>query len=245
MPDPVRPITADATFRFACSPRVSCFNACCRDLQQVLTPYDVLCLKRFLDLTATDFLGRYTVTATGPGTGLPVVCLRFDPENDMACPFVTPDGCSVYPARPASCRTYPLARGLSRDRETGALTEHWALIREPHCRGFEGGREHTVKTWIDDQEITEHNRLNDMLIALIALKNRIHPGPLPPDVAGRLRTALYDLDAFRSDLFGNPRVPPEITAAADYESARDDDVALLRVAMQWAGTIIEQTRPPG
>ena len=46
--------------------------------------------------------------AYGTRTGLPVVSLRFNDSNDLACPFVTEAGCSVYPARPGSCRTYPL-----------------------------------------------------------------------------------------------------------------------------------------
>jgi Fe-S-cluster containining protein len=244
MQDPVRPLAPGTTFRFACTPRVPCFNACCRDLQQVLTPYDVLCLKRFLKLSASEFLRRYTIDATGPGTGLPVVSLRFNPDDDLACPFVTAHGCRVYPARPASCRTYPLARGLSRNRATGQLAEHWAVIREPHCRGFESRQTHTVGTWIDDQDIAEYNRFNDTLLDLITLKHRIHPGPLAPAIASRVRTALYDLDTFRREIFRNPDLPPEITASPDIARARDDDEVLLRIAMIWARFTIQETRRP-
>ena len=71
------------------------------DLNQVLTPYDVLCLKEFLDMPSGDFLETYTEESTGPGTGLPVVSLRFGDSDDLTCPFVTEAGCRVYPARPA------------------------------------------------------------------------------------------------------------------------------------------------
>ena len=242
MQDPIQPLAPGARFRFACSPQVSCFNACCRDLQQVLTPYDVLRLKRFLNISASEFLSRYAMDATGPGTGLPVVSLRFNPEADMACPFVTPSGCRVYAARPASCRTYPLARGLSRDRETGVLTEHWAVIREPHCLGFESSQEHTVTTWIDDQEIAEHNRMNDMLLELIAHKHRVHPGPLPPTVAKQIKTALYDLDTFRNDLFrSDTSLLPAIISSSDYALAQEDDTALIRLAFLWVRIAIGQS----
>ena len=39
------PLTADTAFSFDCSPAVPCFNACCRDLNQALSPYDILRLK--------------------------------------------------------------------------------------------------------------------------------------------------------------------------------------------------------
>lgn len=241
MHDPVRPLARDATFRFACSPDVACFNACCRDLQQVLTPYDVLCLKQFLRLSSSEFLKRFTAQATGPGTGLPVVCLHFDPEKDLVCPFVTPAGCSVYPARPASCRTYPLARGVSRNRVTGERIEHWAVIRESHCLGFRSDREQTVDAWVDDQKIAAHNRFNDMMLDLIARKNRMQPGPLTPAAAGRVYTALYDLDNFREVLFREADMPAAVAGMPAVEAAHDDDTALLRVAMAWVEATILTT----
>lgn len=218
------------TFCFSCSPRVPCFNACCRDLNQALTPYDVLCLKQYLAMTSTDFLNVYTQKSTGTGTGLPVVSLRFVDARDLACPFVTPEGCRVYPARPASCRTYPLARGVSRDRQTGALTEHWALIREPHCRGFEGGAPTTVDEWVADQQIADHNRMNDRMLELISQKNRLRPGVLPPSEAALVTTALYDLDAFRGRI---DEALADMPATGLSEQDLSDDVDLLCFAMDW------------
>jgi Fe-S-cluster containining protein len=233
MHDPLTPLAKNQTFCFSCSPEVACFNACCRDLNQVLTPYDVLCLKRFLNMSSGDFLDAYTNVSTGPGTGLPVVSLRFEDAADLACPFVSDAGCRVYPARPASCRTYPLARGVSRHRGTGDLTEHWALIREPHCRGFRNGRPQTVAEWIDDQQIAEHNRMNDMMLELISLKNRFRPGPLMPAEKNHVYTAKYDLDRFRDDWL--KKEGHMATAAGVRPPDRDqiEDKDLLVAAMDW------------
>ena len=229
----VAPLGKNQTFRFACSPQVTCFNACCRNLNQVLTPYDVLCLKQFLEMSSGDFLNRHTEESTGPATGLPVVSLRFSDADDLACPFVTDAGCHVYAARPASCRTYPLARGVSRDRKTGRLSEHWALIREPHCLGFKNGRRQTVDEWIDDQQISLHNHMNDRMLALISLKNRLRPGPLMPSETRRIYTALYDLDAFGNDPFyqDSGMSPSADTRPLDRPGTGDLD--LLLVAMDW------------
>ena len=228
----ISPLGKTQPFCFTCSPKVACFNACCRDLQQALTPYDVLCLKQFLALSSGDFLSAYTDASVGPETGLPVVSLRFRAADDLACPFVGESGCLVYPARPASCRTYPLARGIARDRQTGQLTEHWAMIREPHCLGFDAGETHTVGAWVKNQQIADHNRMNDKMLELISQKNRYRPGPLPPDEYRSVYIALYDLDRFRDrclrSLGSTPIVDPR-----DIERAGNDDVALLDVAITW------------
>jgi hypothetical protein len=56
------PISIDDTFKFSCSAKVPCFNECCQDLNQFLTPYDILCLKNHLGMTSGAFLERYTTT---------------------------------------------------------------------------------------------------------------------------------------------------------------------------------------
>lgn len=233
MQNPITPLKNRQAFCFSCSPQVACFNACCRDLNQVLTPYDVLCLKTFLNLSSGDFLATYTQESTGPETGLPVVSLRFGDSADRTCPFVTDAGCRVYPARPASCRTYPLARGVSRNRKTGRLTEHWALIREPHCLGFGNGHPQTVDEWIDDQQIATHNRMNDMMLELISLKNRFRPGPLLPSEQKKIYTALYDLDAFRAERFNKEGTGMDATDTCAPDRKHLGDADLLVVAMRW------------
>ena len=227
------PLAKHQPFRFSCSPHVICFNACCRNLIQALTPFDVLCLKQFLNLSSGDFLNRYTEASTGPGTGLPVVSLRFSDADDLTCPFVTDAGCRVYAARPASCRTYPLARGVSRDRDTGNLTEHWALIREPHCLGFKNGHRQTVDGWVDNQQIAAHNRMNDNMLALISLKNRFRPGPLMPTERKRIYAALYDLDTFADDPFYRDRMASPPADPRPLGRSGTSDLDLLLAAMDW------------
>ena len=238
MNDPISPLDKDQPFCFTCSPRVACFNACCRDLNQVLTPYDVLCLKHYLNLSSGEFLDTYTDAHTGPETGLPVISLRFKATDDLACPFVTDAGCSVYPARPASCRTYPLARGVSLNRETGRLTEHWAIIREPHCLGFNELCSHTVESWVADQQIATHNQMNDRMLELISLKNRYRPGVLGPADGNDVYTALYDLDTFREKAFNDKWTDGIDVDPHVIERAATHDLDLLMVAMAWVGQII-------
>ena len=60
------PLSLNHTFSFLCSERVPCFNECCKDLNQALTPYDILRLKKHMGLPSSSFLERYTSQHIGP-----------------------------------------------------------------------------------------------------------------------------------------------------------------------------------
>jgi Fe-S-cluster containining protein len=226
------PLDPDVPFQFACGPQVPCFNQCCRDLNQVLSPYDIYRLKRRLKMTSSDFLARYGCEHTGPQTGLPVVSLKAQTGKEHLCPFVTGAGCQVYSDRPASCRIYPLARAVVWRGVRDRLDEHFALLREPHCRGFAQTKRQTARQWIVAQEAVEYNYFNDLLMTIISLKNRQRLGPLTLRERQCFRMALYDLDGFRAYLQSrapaSERPPVEVL---------DDDLALLRFGHHW----LEQT----
>ena len=231
------PIDRDAAFPFACGPEVSCFNQCCRDLNQILYPYDILRLCRHLEWPSDRFLEQYTWTHDGPRTGLPVVGLRFDPARNLACPFVTAEGCRVYTDRPAACRLYPLARAVSRSDLDGGIKEHFALLREPHCQGHGAAVRQKVSEWIESQGLDDYHRMNDPMITLIRLRRRC-PGALSSGVRRRVRTALYDLDGFRRHLLAGPKDDPLTPSAAERAQLAEDDDALVRFAFQWVKSLI-------
>jgi Fe-S-cluster containining protein len=232
------PLSLKDTFRFSCSPDVSCFNACCRDLNQFLTPYDILRLKNHLGLSSGEFLEQYTSQHTGPDSGLPVVTLRPKDNNDRMCPFVSPGGCTVYENRPSSCRTYPLVRALSRSRQTGEVTEQFMVLREPHCLGFKEGKPQTVPQWIDEQDIAVYNEINDQMMQIISLKNRLVPGPLDLKSRHLFYIALYDLDNFRSQIKKNGLPDDFHIDSTTIDKAMEDDVVLLELGMKWVKRVI-------
>jgi Fe-S-cluster containining protein len=185
-----QPLGHDTPFRFHCGPDVTCFNRCCRNLNQFLYPYDVIRMARALGLSAGEFLARYTHRHVGPETGLPVISLKPQMPG-RRCPLVTAKGCRVYNDRPASCRLYPLARAVLRDPQTGSTEERFALIREDHCQGHCGGTQLDARRWIDNQGLSLYNCYNDPLLAVIAFKRHRHPQPLPPQVGDAIYDTLY------------------------------------------------------
>jgi hypothetical protein len=227
------PIALDEPFRFACSPEVTCFNECCRDLNQSLYPYDILRLKKGLGLSSSEFLKRYTNQHIGPESGLPIVALKTADAERLTCPFVTEKGCRVYLHRPSSCRTYPLVRAISRCRETGKIAERFMLLKEPHCLGFNEPKEQTVRQWLKDQDVEIYNHFNDHLMEIISLKNRLHPGPLDLKSRHLFTVALYDLDNFRTRIFENGLFDNFEMNPRKLETAGTDDTALLEFGIEW------------
>ena len=226
-------ISPDEPFRFACSKTVPCFNACCRDLNQFLTPYDILRLKNHFGMTSGDFLKRHCSRHTGPESGLPIVTLRPGAAPQLTCPYVTSTGCSVYANRPSSCRTYPLVRAISRSRETGIIIERFMVLKEPHCLGFNENKNQTVREWIEHQGLSEYNEHNDLLMDLISLKNKLRPDPLDEKSAHIFHLALYDLDSFRLEIFDNNLLDKLALEQDKLETIKTDDVALLKFGIEW------------
>jgi len=227
------PLSYHDTFMFSCSEQVSCFNECCKDLNQYLTPYDILRLKNHLGITSSLFLERCTSQHMGPESGLPIITLKTDPASELKCPFVTPSGCSVYEDRPSSCRIYPLVRAASRSRETGEIVEQYMLLKESHCLGFHQSQTQTVRDWIENQGLSIYNQLNDMLMDIISLKNILKPGPLDFKSGRLFHMACYDLDTFRLHIFERGILNDQKIDPGTLGLVKHDDVELLKLGLQW------------
>ncbi len=227
------PLSLDDTFRFSCSESLSCFNECCRDLNQFLYPYDILRLKNHLGLSSSRFLEKYTSQHTGPESGFPIITFQTNHASEFQCPFVTPSGCSVYKNRPSSCRMYPLARVLSRSRETGKITERYMMLKESHCLGLNQEKTRTVRRWLENQEVEIYNDANDMLMEIISLKNRLMPGPLDLKSRHLFNMACYDLDSFRFHIFEKGLLDDFILDSETLNAIEKDDLALLKIGFKW------------
>jgi uncharacterized protein len=232
MEENFKQLSPDDKFRFSCTSSLTCFNECCRDLNQYLTPYDILRLKNNLGITSGTFLKTYTSFHTGQETGLPVITLKTDPASGSICPFVSQSGCRVYKDRPSSCRSYPLARLASRNRKTGIISEYYVIIKEAHCLGFNNGKEQTVREWITEEDAEPYNRMNDMMMEIISLKNQLIPGEMDIKSEYLFRMALYDIDGFRAQIFSKG-IEQDNASNEDLIAGEKDDTALLRFAFTW------------
>ena len=234
LPEHFQPASADQEIAFACHPRVPCFTQCCRELDLTLTPYDVLRLKRRLQLTSGQFLDRYVIVEWGQECVLPTCYLTMVDDGQASCVFVGSQGCVVYDDRPGSCRAYPVGRGAARGSDS-MPAETLVLLREPHCRGFAeatGGQ--TVRAYLHSQGVEPYNRFNDALLPLVqhpAIQaNTFRPSRLQ---LNQYMLALYDLDQFRGEMVSgrvslqNPLGPLELAGLTG------DDEQLLLLGLRW------------
>ena len=221
-------LSEDEPFCFDCQSQVPCFNECCRDLNQFLTPYDIVRLKNYFKLSSFDFLKRYTTEHIGPQTGLPVITITPADRFVRICPFVTPSGCRVYENRPSSCRMYPVIRVVSRSRKDGKKEIRYALLKENHCLGFKQKRQLTVREWMDGQGLGPYNEANDLMMDIISLKNQTMPGPLKGHAQRLFYTICYDIDRLRESGGVAGRGTIEIP-----DAVKNDDEKLLRFGLNY------------
>ncbi|PIE56406.1 MAG: Fe-S oxidoreductase [Desulfobulbus propionicus] len=162
IPEERHSLQAGVPFAFHCHPDVSCFLTCCHKVKLHLLPYDVLRLKRRLDLPSAVFIRKYARIGEGAHPYFPGVLLNMSDAEGAPCPFLCDRGCSVYPDRPSACRTYPLERGVERQPLTGKVVSHWWVVQHPYCQGHGESRQQTLAQWQREQQLREFNRYNDL-----------------------------------------------------------------------------------
>ena len=241
-PDNVTRLCGGKRFSFGCHPGVPCFTECCRELDLVLTPYDVLRLCRELHMKPADFIDRYVVEELDDKGVFPVLYLGMVDDGRASCPFVGRDGCRVYNGRPGACRAYPVGRGATLD-ENGRTRALYVLVREEHCRGFAEKKEHTVAEWFSDQELDEYNRMNDEVLTLLQDDRVNREQPLSPGQREKFLLALYRLDEFR-DLVSAPGFLDDFVRSREERDAiLADDVSLLSFGIHWLKETLFADKP--
>lgn len=220
-------------FFFACYPDISCFTRCCQELKLGLTPYDILRLTRFLQLSSQDFIDQYTYQEADELYGYPRLYLRMDQETKK-CPFVSTRGCTVYHDRPGSCRLYPIGRATRKKMlPTPGVEEWYFLVREPHCRGFGEQKKWTVEEWMINQEVLEFNEYNDLWMEIITKPPRAQSEAEKEKKFQMFYLASYQLDDFKRFLFESPFLRRFDIPAKEIECLKRSKNELLRFSVKW------------
>jgi len=228
----------ETEIQFRCHKEISCFNACCKQADITLAPYDIIRLKQRLDKTSSEFLADHTVPFEMDRDGLPGVKLQTD--NDGACSFLTEEGCSVYEDRPAVCRYYPVAMLAMHLKDSATDEAHFSLVKESHCMGHKEDRTITIGDYRKEQEAEVYDEHNRGWLQLMLKKRSAGPSiGRPSSLSLQLFfMASYDQDRFRrfiaSDSFKNSYELADST----YEAIANDDIIAMEFGYQFLRQIL-------
>ncbi|NIO27709.1 MAG: YkgJ family cysteine cluster protein [Candidatus Latescibacteria bacterium] len=222
------------TFTFSCHPGISCFNKCCSDVNIFLSPYDVLRMRKRLEMKSSEFLKQYTLMPIHKEMKTPVVMLRMNDDEAKTCPFLSEGGCSIYSDRPWPCRMYPLGLAAQKDTPDGWRGERfYFLLQEEGCEGFEEPTKWTVGQWLDDQGVSEYDEWGEGFKELTLHKFFDDGGVLSPEKMHMFFTACYDLDKFREFVFGSTLLQRFEVDEDFVDEMSYNDETLLRFAFLW------------
>ncbi|MGC9017723.1 MAG: YkgJ family cysteine cluster protein [Caldimicrobium sp.] len=187
---------------FYCYKGIVCFNKCCYDVKLVLSPYDLLRLKRNLKISTSEFIERYGEFYIGEVTQLPVISINMNPY-DYSCPFLSePEGCKVYADRPSACRIYPLARYFA-ENEKGEKVELYKIIRETHCKGHYEKRPIKVREYLEEQGLPIYHHFNDLWGEVVLKRQKFSHIPLTGELLDLIYFMAYDLEELREEIKNN------------------------------------------
>ncbi|MDK9724782.1 MAG: YkgJ family cysteine cluster protein [Sterolibacteriaceae bacterium MAG5] len=238
---PVVPKMVDGShvIQFSCHKGIGCWNACCANIDISLTPYDILRLKKRLELSSAEFLTKYTFPYELDKDDIAGV--KFRPvEGGTACQFMTPEGCSVYEDRPTACRYYPVALLSMRKEGENFDTASYALVQEDHCKGHAVQRSLTIDEYRKEQGIDQYDELARGWRQLVLKKKSSGPTIGKPSLKSRqlFFMACYNLDQFRafvaSDAFGELFALP----VEEREKIVGDDVELMQFGFRFLRQVL-------
>ena len=227
-------LALQSKFRFRCHKGLGCFTRCCKGVDIILTPYDIIRLKNRLGISSEKFLARYTVLQLLEKTGLPVVILKLLDDQFASCPFVREGGCIIYTDRPTICRYYPLGiASLSCTADT-AGSDFYFMINDPNCLGFEQGSEWTIEPWRKDQGCDRYDEINadwsDLLVRMRSFPSKIR---LTDQSKQMFFLASYNIDKFRQVVFQSSFLARYHLDYETVQKMREDELSLLAFGLKW------------
>lgn len=234
------PLRKTDTFKFRCHGDLSCFNQCCRNLNLFLYPYDVLRLRKSLDMDSDRVLEAHVDVVLREGNHFPDVLLRMADNESQTCPFLSEAGCTVYTDRPDTCRTFPVEHGLLFKDRPGA-SEIVSFFRPPDfCQGQHEAQVLNLEGWADDQEAGTYNQMTVRWATIKALFQRDPWGPEGLNGAkGKMAfMAAYNIDRFRDFVFQSSFLKRYRVKKTLIKKLRTSDRELLLFGFEWIGHFV-------
>lgn len=226
-------LTRSDRMKFKCYPGIGCFTKCCSGIRINLTPYDIYRLKKRLGMSQHDFLLEYTVPGSIDGTPLPIVVLKMKGDEQRSCPFVTPDGCTVYTDRPVTCRYYPIGMAITKKHGKKTGDDFFIKIKEDHCLGHNESKDWTIDEWRADQESDLYDEMNNDWMEVVLKAKTLGMVEFSQKSLDLFFMVSSNLDMFRDFVFNSNflvsyEIDPDVV-----ERIREDELELLKFSLKW------------
>jgi Fe-S-cluster containining protein len=222
--------TLDSKIQFRCHPGVSCFTECCGNIKIVLTPYDILHIRKRLDMSAAEFLHTYTEPTYLEKTDFPGVVIKL--TDEQRCPFIKSkkEGCMIYSDRPSACRYYPVGMANFHEgaQENQATESFYFVVKEPHCKGFEEDKTWTIREWREDQGVDLRDQMNKGWMEIVMRRKSFgYQATLSEQAKRMFFMASTDTDQLRSFIFDSSFLKTYDVDQETLDKIKEDDVELL------------------
>lgn len=140
-------IGVDEPFRFHCT---MCGKCCINREDILLTPRDIYCMAKELQISPEELFKRYCETYIGHDSCMPIV--RLKPRGSIKrCPLLKDRKCSVHKAKPGVCAMFPIGRCVTVDPKSAKsanfkIGEIQYIFTNPGCG--DNAETHTVREWL-------------------------------------------------------------------------------------------------
>jgi len=222
-------------FSFKCHSELPCFNQCCRNLNLFLYPYDVIRLKKRLEISSDQFLDKYVDVVLRPSDFFPEVLLSMSENQNKTCIFLTDSGCSVYSDRPDTCRLFPMEKGILYGSETKKNKPIYFFRPPDFCKGHYEERKLTVKEWVKDQDAELHSKMTEKWADVRQLfqNNPWGREGAEGNKAKMAFMAAYNTDRFRDFIFNSTFLKRYKVKSDILNRIKEDETELLKFGFEW------------
>ena len=221
-------------FCFSCKKEYSCFNKCCTDINIFLTPYDVLRLRKRLNISSGEFLKKYTIQPFAKEQKLPVVILKLSDDDVKRCQFNKPEGCAVYEDRPWSCRMYPIGLASQKTKsEDIEGKEFYFKIKDEFCEGHTSDEEWTVDSWLKGEGVDPYEKYSSLYREIVLHTYFEKGNDLGPQKMEMFHTVFYNADKFRSFIFDSTFLKRFEVDDETIKAIKEDDLKLMEFGVKW------------
>lgn len=232
-PPPEKRLHLQDTFTFSCRRELPCFNSCCRNKHLPLTPYDVLRIRKTLEIDSDLFLAQYASYRLDKESGFPVISINMKSGPEKVCPFLSHRGCSIYEDRPMACRLFPLGRVSGFAPADGSPEEIYYLLEIKGCLGLDEKKAQSVKEWVDGQGLGKYIELNDMMLDIMFHPERKRHRPLDSRQLQKVIVACYNLDVFKEFVYKTRFMDSYHIDDKSRRRIKEDEIALLKLGFHY------------